>query len=59
MAERQTQIPGGPFYVDTSELALYQRQVPGGPFVNEWSMHLPYPTLGRWEHHADFEFKTS
>lgn len=37
MADRQAQIPGGPYFNDAEEATLYQRQVPGGPFVNETS----------------------
>jgi hypothetical protein len=48
MADRQAQIPKGPYLNDVEEAALYQRQIPGGPFVNETQQaagggFVPYP----------------
>jgi len=35
MADRQAQIPGGAYFNDVAEAALYQRQIPGAQYVNE------------------------
>jgi hypothetical protein len=35
MADRQAQIPGGSYFNDAEESALYQRQIPGEVYVNE------------------------
>jgi hypothetical protein len=44
MAERQYQIPGGPFVNETDER---QYQIPGGPYINETAGAAPSgaPTL--------------
>jgi len=35
MADRQAQVPGGSYFNDLAESALYQRQVPGAMMMNE------------------------
>jgi len=44
MADRQAQIPGGAYFNDVSEAALYQRQIPGFQYVNETQQTVGVPT---------------
>ena len=49
MADRQAQIPGGAYFNDVEEAALYQRQIPGFQYVNETQEAAEEPAVTRMD----------